>query len=217
MKLITTLGLLIVVITCSCIQPSSNKAQPGDADANKFKGPESGLLIENSVNRGTNYTDPEGKEYSLRYIPITITNDSTISLHVQLAFSKQYHYPPPDSDQVFKLIPLPEEWALEGVDISESMIDQLPGYIENPSLSKTITPGEKLVLAIGTLYPRPAQTTGVLPRTLFAHSDPEIFPDCDWLMEKNRSSNQPIPMGLKIIFGEKCTIIPCGKVSYEEI
>ncbi|KAA3626939.1 MAG: hypothetical protein DWQ02_20140 [Bacteroidetes bacterium] len=193
------LGLLIGLMACSCKQQITLK---------------SGLLIDNSINRGINYTDPQGMDHSIRYIPITITNDSTVSIHVQIAFSKEYNYPHPHSEQQFKLIPLPLEWARDGADISESMIDELPAYIENPILKETIEPGENMVLAIGSLYPRPAKTSGVLPRLLFAQSDTTTFPGCDWLMGKKPSSNQQIPLGLKIISGEKCMIIPCGEISY---
>ena len=192
------LGLLIMLIACSGNQQTLK----------------SGLLIENRINRGINYTAPQGTDYSIRYIPITITNDSTISIHVQLAFSEEYSNPYPHIEEKFKLIPLPGEWALDGVDISENMIEELPGYIENPVLNQTITPGEKIILAIGSLYPRPAKSTGVLPRLLFAQSDTTPFPDCDRLVKEEPESNLPIPLGLKIIFGERCKIIHCGQISY---
>ena len=178
--------------------------------------PKSGLFIENRINRGISYTDPSGTDYSIRYIPNTIANDSTISILLQLTFSKEYNYPAPDSDENFGLIPLPKAWALDGVEISESMIDKLPDYIEKPDLIEAIPPGGEIVLAIGSLYPRPTNTTGVLPRTLFVLSDSTNFTECKWLMQKDRSSSQQIPLGLKIVFGERCIVIPCGQISYRD-
>ncbi|NNC50524.1 MAG: hypothetical protein HKO01_08335 [Flaviramulus sp.] len=214
MKFRTIGGLLMVLLVCSCIQRPSKNGLQTDNYSNQFLGAKTGLLIENRINRGINYTDPQGTDYNIRYIPITITNDSTISIQVQITFSKEYNNPYPYNEERFKLIPLPREWALDGADISESMIDELPGFIENPVLNETIAPGEQIVFAIGSLYPRPVNSTGVLPRRLFVQGEAEIFEDCDWSMEKDRSSNQQIPMGIKIIFGEKCKIIPCGKISY---
>ncbi len=199
MKFRTVVGLFILLMSCF-----------GNQQALK-----SGLVIENKINRGISYTDPQGTDYSIRYIPITIANDSTIPIHLQIAFSKEYNNPHPYSEEKFKLIPLPMEWAIDGSDISERMIDKLPSYIENPVLNETIEPGARIVFAIGSIYPRPAKSTGVLPRTLFVLGKSDIFTDCDWLMDIDRS-NQHIPMGLKIIFGEKCTIIPCGQISYPE-
>ena len=198
MNIRIVLGLLLALSACSGNQQTLK----------------SGLLLENRINRGIDYTDPKGTDYSIRYIPITITNDSTISIDVLLAFSKEYNNPYPYSEDKFKLIPLPREWALDGVDITESMLDELPSYIQNPVLNETISPGEKIVFAIGSLYPRPAKSTGVLPRLLFAHSDTTTFPECDRFMIKEPESNQTIPIGLKIIFGEKCKIIRCGQISY---
>ena len=213
MKYRTIVGLLIVLIFCSCAEQTTKGEPQLENDPNQHLVPKSGLLIDNGINRGISYTDPQGTDYSIRYIPITIANDSTIRIHLQIAFSKEYNYPHPDNDE-FKLIPLPKEWALDGVGVTEGMIDELPKYIDKPLLNETIEPGEKMILAIGSLYPRPAKTTGVLPRILFSQGDTTAFPECDWLMEEDKSSNHQIPLELKIIFGERCMIIRCGQISY---
>ena len=206
----------MVLWVCSCIQNPWKNGMQTDNNSDQFLEAKSGLLIENKINRGINYTDPQGIDYSIRYIPISITNDSTISIEVQITFSKEYNYPYPYNEERFKLIPLPREWAMDDTDISESMTNEIASYIENPVLNKTIKAGEQIVFAIGSLYPRPTNSTGVLPRRLFAQGETEIFENSDWSMEKNRSLNQQIPMVIKIIFGEKCTIIPCGHISYLE-
>lgn len=209
-------GLLIVLIGCFGIERTSIGDKENENGSDLRLVHTNGPLIENKINRGINYMDPQGNDFNIRYIPISITNDSTISMHVQLAFSKEYHFPHPLSEEKFKLMPLPREWALDGIGISERWIDALPTQIENPVLTDTIEPGEKIIFAIASLYPRPAKTTGVLPSILFAQSDRVLFPDCDGYAE-NMSSNQGIPMGLRITFGAKCRIIPCGHVSYPEL
>ena len=70
----------------------------------------SGLLIHNGQYRGTVYIDSLNNNYNIKYIPITITNDSTISIHLQIAFSKEYDYPIADAGESFKVFPMPKEY-----------------------------------------------------------------------------------------------------------
>lgn len=210
------LGNFLILLFCTCSWQPSKKEGSRDEIANHKIALKSGLLIENKVNRGTNYTDPQGNDYSIRYIPISITNDSTVSLHVQVVFATEYNYPHPNSDIKFRLIPLPKEWAMDGVEISESMFDAIPNFIENPVLSETIRPNEKIVFALGSLYPRPAELSGVLPRKLLLQEEAANHPDCDWTLESERSSGQHMQLGLKIRFGEICKIISCGQIYFNE-
>ena len=209
------LGFLMALIICSCSQqPSKGKTQI-DHDK-QYPKSNTGLRIDNGINRGISYTDSFGNNYNLRYIPIISTNDSTTSIHLQIAFSKEYDYPTAYGDEQFKVIPLPKEWALDGVEITESMINVLPQYINQPFFDKTLKPGEKCIMAIGTLYPRPTKGSGILPNTLFTHNKRGDFPACDWFMKKDLPSNSQIALGLKLNFGESCMIIPCGQISYPE-
>jgi hypothetical protein len=216
--LIYILGSLV-----QCAQQKSNNAEQllngvpkNEKSVNKQSDLYNGIQIENKINRGINYTDPLGMDYSIRYIPITITNESTSKAYLQIAFAKEYNYPEPYIHEKFRLIPLPEEWALDGVEISDGMMNELPSYIKKPVLNETIAPGEKLIFAIGSIYPRPARTTGVLPRILFVQNGEITFPDCEWYLEKDQTSGQPIKMGLKVIFGQSCRIIPGGSISYSK-
>ena len=176
----------------------------------------SGLMIDNGINRGVNYTDAEGRDYSIRYIPVKISNDSTFPIHFRMEFSKEYNYPDGTADQVFKIIPLPKEWALDGVDITDSMINKLPDYIEKPILKTSLNSGEEYVFAIGTIYPRPVKFSGVLPNILFTHISGNTFPECDWFMKEEPAANPEIAMGLKLKFGKYCSVIPCGQILYSE-
>lgn len=220
-NLLFLLSILGSLVQCAQ-QKSNNSEQPlngvpkMEKSANKQPDSYNGIQIENKINRGINYTDPLGMDYSIRYIPITITNYNTSAAYLQVAFTKEYNYPEPYIHEKFRLIPLAKEWALDGVEISDGMINELPAYIEKPVLKETIAPGEKLIIAIGSVYPRPARTTGVLPRVLFVPNGTEIFPECDWRMEKDQTAGQPIQIGLKVIFGEKCRIIPGGSISYSK-
>ncbi len=200
----TIVGILIVLIGCSSNQQT----------------PKSGLRIDNDLVRGMTYTDSLGTNYNLRHIPITITNDSTILMHLQIAFSNDYDHPHPDtdSDDKFKVILMPKEWALDGVAITDSMIDELKNYIiDKPSLNETLKPGEKFVLAIGILYARPVKSCGIIPNVLFAYSDCDNFKACDSLMNQDKSTNPQLALGVKLRYcGDRCILIPCGQISYPE-
>lgn len=74
MKCRTIIGLLVVLMICSCSRRTSKGRLLID----------SGLKIDNGPSHGASYTGSLGTKYSLRYIPITITNDSTILINIQI-------------------------------------------------------------------------------------------------------------------------------------
>lgn len=221
MKFSTIVGLLIVMIVCSCAQqPSKNGQQTETAPNQHFKS-KTGLKIEYKPNRGTGYTDTLGTKYNLRYIPITITNDSTIQIQIQFAFSNEYDYPSAFGDEQYKVFPMPKEWGLDGVEITDSLINELKNYIDKPFFNKTLEPGEKCVLAIGTRY-RPTGL-GIVPNVVFIQSESEIFQACDNLMNNDKSINPQFALGLKLDIyltqhrsPSSCMLIPCGQISYPE-
>lgn len=200
MKFNTVIGLLFMMMICSCTQHSA----------------QSGLKIDNGINRGISYTDSIGADYNLRYIPITIINDSSIPIRLHINFLKEYNYPQSDKKEKFRLILLPEEWALEGIGVTESMMTELPNYIDKPLLNNTLEPGEKFLVVIGTLYPRPPKNSGILPNTLFTHNRRDMFTECDWLMQEDPLSSPKNTLGLKLNFGNRCMVIPCGQISYPD-
>ncbi|NNE08059.1 MAG: hypothetical protein HKN20_05800 [Gemmatimonadetes bacterium] len=185
---------------------AQEESQAADSASN------SGLQIHNEINRGVTYIDSLGAGYNLRYIPVTITNDSSAAIHLQLSFSSEYRHPPPDTNETFQLIPLPEEWARGGAGVTDSMLSEVPNYIAQPAMNATIEPGGELVLGIATLYAT-GKTRGILPRTLFLHQESGMFPTCDWFMEDEPTSDSTIALGLKLVTGDYCMVIPCGRVS----
>ena len=175
-----------------------------------------GVQIENGVNRGVSYTDSLGNDFNLRYIPLAITNETSSSLQLQIGFLKEYDYPVTDGFEEFKVIPLPEAWALDGVGITDSMLEELPHYIDDPSLERSLAPGENLRIAIGTLYPRPPRFSGVLPRELYIHNVTGGFSDCEGQLSGISLDHDPVQLGLKLVFGDSCSLIPCGQFVAEE-
>ena len=216
----TIVGLLIVLIGCSGNQQTSKGEPQIENDPNQHFESKSGLLIDNGINRGTGYTDSLGTDYNLRYMPITISNDSTIPIHLQIAFSKEYDYPSAFSDEQFKVIPLPKEWT-DTILPTDGMIAELKNYIDKPSVNKTLEPGAEFVLAIGTQYLPTG--VGIVPNVLFAQSDSDNFQACDNLMNLDISTNPQLALGLKLDiyltrhrYPSACILIPCGQISYPE-
>ncbi len=218
MKCRIIVGLLMGLIIYSCAQRTTKDVLQLEKGENQQLEAKSRLLIDHGGYRGSGYTDSLGTNYNLRVNPITITNGRTIPIQVQIAFSKEYDYPSAYGDEQFKVFPLPKEWAADRTTDSQFKIlfDKLPNFIDKPSLNETVEPGEKLVLAIGTLYPKPGETWSVVPNELFAHSNGGVFPTCDWNMKEDPSSNPEVALGLKLNFVGGCTIIPCGQISYPE-
>ena len=187
--------------------------------------PENGLRIENGINRGLNYTDAQKIKYSYRYIPITITNDSTTAIHVQIALSNKYNYPAAYGDQQFKVFLLPKELTTEKVTWDSITYElgnnELREFFEKDLnlpyvLNETLDPGEKCDITIGTLYPRPTNC-GILPNALFIKNNDSFYKKCDSLKNQDLTFYSRFALGVKLDFcKEDCFVIPCGQISYPE-
>lgn len=213
----TTLALLLMA--CSINQQSSNDGLQAERGLNPPP-LKTGLRIDQKPTRGQSYTDSLGVKYALRHIPAIITNDSTIPIHVQITFSREYDYPMVYNKQQFKVFPMPEIWALDGVEITDSILHAIPKYINQPVVSKTLAPGEKWLLAFGTLY-LTTVNYGVFPIAIFSHNNRALYPEGARLTDPN---NQPVsPLSLELLVGftsgsqaspESHATINCGQISY---
>ena len=227
MKISTILCLLIILITCSCTEQTSKAEQQNQDTTDQHLKPNTGLKIEYKQTRGIRdrvpYRDSLGAKYSLRYIPTTLTNDSTIPIHVEIAFAKEYDYPIAYDDAQFKVIPMPQEWALDGEDWNlDSLLKELPKQVDRPFLNKTLEPGEECLLAIGTVFPRSA-TYGVFPMAVFPQNKRAFHEFCDSLVIPDKSMQSHVVLELNLGFTsgsqaspESCTIIPWAQISYPE-
>lgn len=204
-------GFLTVLIVCSCSQRNSKNELPLST----------GLQIENGPTRGTGFTDSLGTKYGLVYITATITNDTIIPIQLQLAFSKEYDYPTDYGEEQFKVLLLSEEWGLDGVDITEKMINELPKNTEKPVFEKTLDAHKKCVVTIGILRPREGLCSAT-PYAILEYNNSDIFPSCEWSIGEYKAPNPDLALGLKVGFCtvggdyESCTVIPCGQISYLE-
>jgi hypothetical protein len=211
--------ILLLVFLTAFIQCAPEKPK---SDTDQHLKSKSGLKIEYKPTRGQGYTDPNGVEYSLRHIPATFTNDTTISIHLQMSFAKDYDYPNEYNAEKFKVFPMPKAWNLDGVEITDDMLMGLSAYIDTPILSKTLEPGEKWLIALGTLYPRPINY-GVFPVAVCSHDNRALYHGCKSLIDPGKLDI--LPLALELIIGftsgsqtspESCIMIPCGQISYLE-
>ena len=221
MRFLKMICAFLALVINSCSQQPSNSEPQIRTDQGQHMAQKSGLSFVHGGYRGTTYTDSHGTVYNLRNNPVTITNDSTVAIQIQITFAQEYDYPPGNGDEKFRVFPLPKTWAQEGTTDSEfdSMRITLPKLIDQPFLNDTLAPGEKLALAIGTIYPRPAEKWSVVPNELFAKSDGVSLPVCDWLKDEEPSVSPADigsdgALGLRLVFTQSCMIIPCGQISY---
>ncbi len=175
----------------------------------------SGLSIENGMYRGALFTDSLNVVYNIRYMPVTVRNDSSISLSLHLGFSKEYSFPSPNEEHQFFLVPLPAEWAKDGKPITDKMQEELPLAINKPVSVVRLEPKEEVLFAIGALYER-GETGGLLPKELFTYKDEILSQGCDQYQDEKFVSSSPFKLGIRASYGANCLIIPCGYLSYSD-
>lgn len=218
MNRISFIGLLSTIIACACFHQTTKGERTSDSNSVVLFELENGLRIENKVNRGLAFTDSLGDKYALTYIPVIVSNDGIKPLNFNLNFSSEYAHPLKESNEKFRLVVMPEKWTPDPMTITDSMILEIPEYAKELAYKKTLQPNQKYVFAIGTLRPSPAKICGIIPNSLFVNQINDIYPDCNWQMQKH--STNFIEIGLKLDYCHtdkakpNCTIISCGQVSY---
>jgi hypothetical protein len=214
MKFRTILGLLIVLIGCSCFGQS----------------PKSGLRIEYGPNLGATHTDTLGTKHFYVHSTAIITNDSTIPIHLQFALSNEYEFPTFCGDtNKYKVFILPEELTPDTATIYNNIVngqhDFLNTPLDNPNvLNKSLNSGEYCVVTIGVLIPKPTNCAAV-PRAIFSHENKELYDACDRQINQAISTDSHLELGVKLEYYNQrkfiapedgCTVIPFGKISYPE-
>ena len=207
------------------------KNGPFEKDPNQHLKLNTGLKIEYGPNLGMIDTFAAGNYI---HITATITNDSTIPIHLQVALSKEFDFPDSCRDNKYKVFLLPKELTPDTATlygkITDGLADFLDRCLDDPySLNKTLEPGEYAVITNGTLFPR-LTNCATLPRAVFIQSDDQNFETCDSRMpvrpaggNQDGSTNPELALGIKLDFysgkgstPETCMLIPCGQVSYPE-
>ena len=159
-----------------------------------------GLYIENGPRQGMQYFDSSFAEYNYRYNTITIRNDSTAAIQLEIGFLETGMNLKDSMRSKFFLLPrhlTPNEQHMDSGGISKELKRFLDFESDHPvHLSKVLKPREKCVLTFGVLTNRkyPDPTTPYETELLTSH--------------ENTSATS---LKLKI---NNTLIIPCGQFSY---
>lgn len=158
-----------------------------------------GLYIENGQRQGFQYFDSTKTEYNYRYNTLTITNDTTVPIQLEIGFLKK------DLSNISysKVFLLPRQLTPNKQQFDSSLSDGLKRFLDVDTdkpehLSKTLKPTEKCVLTFGVL-------------TNIKYPDPTTPYETKLLTYKKTPSS--ISCKLKI---NDTLVIPCGHFRYLE-
>lgn len=145
--------LLFFISLCGCTNNTVSHAKI-------IRQTQFGLYIENGQRQGFQHFDSTKTEYSYRYNTITITNDTTIPIQLEIGFSEK------DLSNISysKVFLLPRQLTPSKQQFDNSISDELKSFLDLDTdklehLNKTLKPTEKCVLTFGvltnTIYPDP--------------------------------------------------------------
>lgn len=160
-----------------------------------------GLNIKNGPRQGLQYFDSTKTENSYRYYTMTITNDSTIPIQLNIYFSqKEVGLNDRRKSKVFLL---PRQLTPAATQFDKSISNELKKYLDMKShtpehFNKILKPEEKCVL-----------TFGFLTNSNLWTYDPTNRFDPKLIVSKEKSSAQSIKLKIS-----DTLIILCGQFSY---
>ena len=220
MKYIFLIALCIFLVRCTGSVPSSKVQAEIEKGSTEEVTPVTGLKLHYKPTRGQSFTDQRGRRFGLRHIPVMITNDSSVAIQIDITFSEKYEFPKTYNDETFHLFPLSKEWGLDGVEITDSMLMEIPGFIDEPGMSKILVPGEEWTLALASIYPLPINYS-VFPVAVQSYDYRNIDHECHQLIEPGKLEISTSELNIVIGFTsgsqaspESCSVIPIGRISY---
>jgi hypothetical protein len=192
--------LVFLICFYGCLGNSDNhvnRPKEKQLRLNQYHHLQFGLNIENGPRQGMQYFS-SGAEYNYRYNTITIWNDSTVAIQLEIGFSEMVMNLKDSIRSKIFLLPrhlTPNEQHFDTGGISEELKKFLDFEIDNPvHLSKVLNPGEKCVLTFGVL-------------TDTKYPDPTTPYETELLTSREKTS--AISLKLKI---NDTLIIPCGQI-----
>ena len=218
-------GLLVVLNACSSPYHGSKNELKIENGPNQHLESKTGLKIEYGPNLGAIDKYTAGNYI---FITATITNDSTIPIHLQVAISEEFEFPDSCIDNKYKVFLLPKELTPDTATLYNNITDGVGNFLDkcldNPYvLNKTLEPGEYSVITIGTLLPRHTEcSVAALPRAVFVQGDGHNFQECENRMNQDKSTNPQLALGVKFVFyrgksqPETCILHHCGQISYPD-
>ena len=188
-----------------------------------------GLEIEYGPNLGTSITDTLGNEHFYVHITATITNDSTIPIHLQFTLAHEYEFPAFCNDSKYKAFLLPAVLTPDTATIYNNIVNGKHVFLNTPLanpaiINKTLIPGEFCVVTIGTLTPKPSNCAPV-PRAVFSHDTKQLYQACDRQINEGITTDPQLEIGVKLEYYNQrkfiapedgCTVIPFGQISYPD-
>ncbi len=222
----TIIVLLITLIFCSCSQLKSKTGSKIEPSINQLPESKPGLSIKTTPTRGIGFTDSLGSEFFIGHVTNTITNDSTIPIHLQIDLPIEFSYPISDDSLKFKIVLWPglREPPHLYSDSQGIVLESFTGNNLGSSnqFNQLLAPGEKYVITIGTIFPRLPRICSAFAYSFLEYRERENYSDCDWTMDEVHSTDPLLALGLQVGFCtsglhyESCTIIPCGQITYIE-
>jgi len=180
-----------------CLYGCSDSSEPR---INRPHERQSGLYIENGPRQGMQYFDSSGTEYNYRYNTITIWNDSTVAIQLEIGSPEMKPNLKNSIQSKFFLLPrhlTPTEQHFDTDGISKELKRFLDSEIDNPEhLSKVLNPGEKCVLTFGVL-------------TDMKYTDPTTPYKTALLTSKESASATSLKLKIN-----DTLVMPCGQFSY---
>lgn len=159
-----------------------------------------GLNIENGPRQGFQYIDSNNTEYNYRYYTMTITNDTTIPVKLEIGFQNTELRLSDSSKSNIFLLPrhlTPKKQQMDLGGISKELKAFLDFNIDSLiHLTKTINPAERCVMTFGVL-------------TDIKYTDPTTPFATKLLTENERPSGQTFKLKIN-----DALIIPCGQFTY---
>ena len=225
----TILGLLIVLIGCSCIQQTPKNGLQNESSPNQHLKTPTGLTIENGNNQGLRANAKLGIASAVIYTTSMLTNDGVIPIRLQMALSKENEFPAFCCDSTYTVFLFPNELTPDTATLTNTIVsgesDFLKSPLDNPyTLDRILNPGEYCVITMGTSYSG-SSNCEVLPRAVFSHANRELYDACNTQINQAISVDPQLEIGIKLEFynqrkfiapEDHCTIIPCGQISYPE-
>jgi hypothetical protein len=154
----TIVILLIALNFCSCFEQKSLRGLHIEPNSKKLSKTKTGLKIESTPTRGTGLIDSLGSKYGIVHVTNTITNDSTIPIHLQIALPTEFTYPIGNDDLKFRIVMWPG--LTEPPHLYSDDYGQLKENFAGNDMKTSnqfdilLAPGEKYDVTIGTLdYP----------------------------------------------------------------
>jgi len=193
--------LLIALFFCSCSQQKSTAGSKIEPSTNQRPESKTGLKFETRPPRGTGFTDSLGFEYGIVHITHTISNDSTIPIHLQIDLPIEFSYPFSDDYHKFKIVLWPG--LTEPPDLYSNSTGVLEDFTGNDlgssnQFNQLLAPGEKYVVTIGTIFPRLPKICSAVAYSLLEYNERRNYADCDWKMDEEHSTNPQLALGLQV-------------------